>query len=523
MTLDWSTLHPLVDAALLAALLAWVIWLFRARRGDARRAERRLAEQAARYRLIVEQSPDAIWLAGNGRLQLVNAACVHLLGAHSPHDLLGRALSDFLPEPLPAQRLPGASSGPPSPRETRARRLDGQWVEVELSLADVPEHGGAEVQGVMRDISGRKQAEADLRNTQAALLQAQQIARLGYATLDRTSGQWSISPALADLLGLPGGTTLRYDDGWQVVHPDDRAALTAHLENEVFTGRRPYDHEYRILRRDTGELRWLHAVGRVERDDDGRVVRLFATVQDVTERKLATLALERSREELRRLSTNVTWARETERRHVARELHDELGQRLSVLKLDLATLLAVPMAQQEECAPRLQQLVNGVDGALAATRRIAADLRPSMLDDLGLNAALEWLSEGWSQRTGITISVDGDPVEDTLTEAAAITVYRIVQEALTNVTRHAQAKHAHIELRQRGPEIVLVIEDDGRGLSPGDMDKRESSGLAGIRERARILGGTAWIDNRPAGGCRLEVRLPMERVDSTLGALERAS
>jgi signal transduction histidine kinase len=143
-----------------------------------------------------------------------------------------------------------------------------------------------------------------------------------------------------------------------------------------------------------------------------------------------------------------------------------------------------------------------------------------MLDDLGLSAALEWLAQGWSRRTGIVIVVDGDPVDEQISAEGAITVYRIVQEALTNVTRHAQARHAHIELRRRDAELVLVVEDDGRGLAPGDIDKRESSGLAGIRERARIMGGMAAVDNGSDGGVRLEVRLPLERVDRTRAALE---
>jgi PAS domain S-box-containing protein len=372
----------------------------------------------------------------------------------------------------------------------------------------------------MHDITDRKRALAELHEAQAALLQAEQIARLGYATLDLAARRWAISPTLAALLGLPAGTPLPYEESWHVVHPDDRAALNAHLERDVLGARKPYDHEFRIIRASDGEVRWMHAVGHTEGDAGGRVTRLFATLQDVTERKLATLALEHSREELRRLSASVTWAREAERRHVARELHDELGQRLSALKLDLATLLAHAGAQPGDTALRMQHLVGSVDEAIAATRRIAADLRPSMLDDLGLNAALEWLADGWSRRTGVTITVEGDPVEDSLSEAGAITVYRIVQEALTNVTRHAQARHAHIGLRHHDAELVLVVEDDGRGLAPGDMDKRESSGLAGIRERARILGGRASIDNRPQGGCRLEVRVPFERVDSTRGVLE---
>ena len=505
---------------------------------EQRTAERDLDRLTERYRLVVEQSPDAIWLAEGGRLQLVNPACVDLLGAHSADELLGRPLDEVL-GPL-VEDLRGAVASPPnavttettettettaparsapsSPRVARLRRLDGKPIDVEVSIAGVPDHDRGALQGVMRDVSWRLQAEATLHETQAALLQSQQIARLGYATLDLADGRWTISPSLADLLGLPGESALLLDAAWRVIHPQDLQALRTHIEQEVLTGRKPYDHEFRILRANDGEERWLHAIGRIERDAAGRTARLFATLQDVTARKRASLALEQSREELRRVSAGVIWAREAERRRVARELHDELGQRLSVLKLDLAAALA---QQAGGAAPEasLEHLARGVDEALAATRRIAADLRPAMLDDLGLSAALEWLADGWSRRTGITITVEGDPIDDTLTEAGAITVYRIVQEALTNVTRHAQARHAHIEVRRHGAELLVVVEDDGRGLAAGDTDKRGSSGLAGIRERARLLGGVATVGNRAGGGVRLAVRLPMERVDSSHGAL----
>lgn len=474
-----------------------------------RAAASELHRVSERYRIVVEQSPDAIWLAENGRLQLVNPVCVQLLGAGSAAELLGRPVLDFLPE----ADLDGAASGPMR-TELTVRRLDGSPCDVELSMAAVPDHGGSAVQGVMRDIGERKRAEAELRQTQQALLQAQRLAKLGYVSLDRRRGVWTISPSVAEVLGLPAGRTLSYAEGPAHVHPDDRRALFRHLEEEVFPGHKAYDHEFRIVRSSDGEVRWLHAVGEPERDADGQVVALFGTVQDITERKLAVLALERSREELRRVSASVTWAREAERRHVARELHDELGQRLLALKLELSAL------EQGARPANLRGLLSAVDDALAATRRLAADLRPAMLDDLGLSAALEWLTEDWGRRTGMQMAVDADSVQEGLSDDAATAVYRIVQEALTNVARHAQASRVTVTLRRTGEELVVSVEDDGRGLAPGDIDKRGSAGLAGIRERARILGGKARMHNAPQGGCRIEVRLPLERTQVAAASVQ---
>jgi two-component system, NarL family, sensor histidine kinase UhpB len=475
-------------------------------------AEAEMHRLSERYRLIVEQSPDAIWLSESGRLQFVNEACVALLGARSPGDLCGRELSEFLPDwRRDTAAMPDAQDAP-ARSELRVRRLDGGEREVELSVAEVPDHDGRVIQGVMRDISARKRVLSELERTQASLIETQRIARVGHFSLDVAAACWTTSPLLLELIGQPEGTRVRQGDEERVIHPDDRAAFRSHLKDEVLSGRRPFDLEFRIVRGDDGQVRWLHGLARTQTDAAGRVTYLVGSVQDVTERRLATQALEHSREELRRLSASLTHAREEERRHVARDLHDELGQRLSALKLDVAALLAQPAARDGATGERLRAVLAAVDGAVAATRRIAAHLRPAMLDDLGLNAALEWLVADWTKRAQLEIELHCEPVDDSFGEAATTAIYRIVQEGLTNVTRHAHANRARVELRSDGGELLVGIEDDGRGLAPGDTDKRSSAGLAGIRERARILDGSATIRNRVEGGCRLEVRLPLERV-----------
>jgi two-component system sensor histidine kinase UhpB len=484
-----------------------------------RQAEAELHRISERYRAIVEQSPDAIWLAEGGLLRLVNPACVALLGAGSAGELFGRPLAEFLD---PAALDATAADGKPWQRELRLRRLDGREREIEISLATVPDHGGTALQGVMRDISARKQAETELRQTQASLMAAQRLARLGYFSYDLATRTWSGSPSLLDLVGQPAGTTVPSWD-MRLIHPDDREPVWRHLNEEVFARRVPFNQEFRILRGDTGEVRWLHALGHCQSDAQGRLTHLFGSVQDVTERKLATEALERQGEELRRLSARLTEAREEERRHVARELHDELGQRLSALKLDLATLLPHVDAGAAAVRERLRALMAEVDGAIAATRRIATDLRPAMLDDLGLTAAVEWLAADWARRATLKVEHRLEAVDAWLAKEAATTIYRIVQEGLTNVSRHADATQVLIELQREGHDLVLRIADDGHGLAPGDTDKRSSSGLAGIRERARILGGSASLRNRPGGGCLLEVTLPLDRADSRPAELHGVS
>ncbi len=219
---------------------------------------------------------------------------------------------------------------------------------------------------------------------------------------------------------------------------------------------------------------------------------------DVTQRRRREKEERARRLELRRLSANLVDAREDERRHLARELHDELGQRLSELKMALKR----PGNATAQC-------VGMVDEMVAAMRRIAANLRPLMLDDLGLDAAIEALARETAARLGIPISVDLDCGRLPLTEQTTIALYRMVQEALTNIARHARAGAVRITLRPAGKQLVLSVRDDGIGFPDRSAQHEGRFGLLGMRERAHMLGGSFDIDNPAGGGGRVTVRLPL--------------
>jgi PAS domain S-box-containing protein len=231
-------------------------------------------------------------------------------------------------------------------------------------------------------------------------------------------------------------------------------------------------------------------------------------VADVTQQRREAAALAESREALRRLSTNVVEAREEERRRIARELHDELGQRLTALKMELAALRAAGDGDGEG-HEQIDNMLGMVDETLASVRRISTDLRPMMLDDLGLNAALEWLGRDAARRLGIEVTVRLGENEPPLDDRVATAAFRMVQEALTNVARHARASDVQIELRQHDGELELTVQDNGVGY-PADALRREGSfGLIGMRERAAMLGGRVDLANPAGGGARLVVHLPL--------------
>lgn len=246
---------------------------------------------------------------------------------------------------------------------------------------------------------------------------------------------------------------------------------------------------------------------------------LQMAISDITQRRDEHAQLLQSRQELRRLSASVVEAREEERRRIARELHDELGQRLSALKMDLSSL------EHETRRPAYEQriaaMIEMLDETVASLRRIAADLRPMMLDDLGLNAAVEWLGRESARHMGLAVTVSHGDTDPPLDSRASTAVYRMVQEALTNVARHARASHVRIELQQHERELVVVVQDDGVGFSERTVRKAGSFGLIGLRERADSLGGRLDIDNPAGGGGRITVRLPLHLDSDTAASMER--
>jgi PAS domain S-box-containing protein len=236
----------------------------------------------------------------------------------------------------------------------------------------------------------------------------------------------------------------------------------------------------------------------------------FYTVilRDITLRKQAEDALKESQRELRELSARVLEAREEEKAHIARELHDELGQLLTALKMDLGWLRE-RLPADSALVPRVAEMGTLLDRTVSATRRISADLRPLMLDDLGLADAAAWLVDDFAKRSGVACRIDVAEALPDISKSVATAVYRAVQESLTNVARHAGAKNAWVVLAVENGALHVEVEDDGRGIAPEDLGKSRSLGLKGMRERIAFLGGTLEIARAPRGGTRLRLRVPV--------------
>jgi two-component system sensor kinase len=234
-------------------------------------------------------------------------------------------------------------------------------------------------------------------------------------------------------------------------------------------------------------------------------------LRDITLRKQSEDALKHSRLELRELSARVIEAREEEKTRIARELHDELGQLLTALKMDLAWLRERLPAGTAEIADKAAQMHAMLEQTVSSTRRIAADLRPLMLDDLGLADAAGWLVDDFASRSGVRceIKMSGDGAFSGVESSIATALYRALQESLTNIARHAAAKNVWVVLAIDNGLLHLEVEDDGRGILAEDLAKGRSLGLKGMRERMAYLGGSLEVVRAPRGGTRLRAKVPV--------------
>ena len=235
---------------------------------------------------------------------------------------------------------------------------------------------------------------------------------------------------------------------------------------------------------------------------------------DTPEGKLYTVILRditdrvRAQEELATFAAEAAGVREQEKTRIARELHDELAQSLTALKMDTLWVREHLGDDAEGARAKLAQMLAMLDQAVAATRRISADLRPLVLDDLGLAAAIEWVVQNFTQRTGIPCDLDLDEALD-LREPYATAVFRIVQESLANVGKHSYARRAKVHVARVGAEMLLRVEDDGVGFAQDAPRKPQSLGIVGLRERAHLLRGEVLITSRPGEGTIVEARIPV--------------
>jgi PAS domain S-box-containing protein len=504
------------------------------RRAEEQRSRESLAQAAlalqvgeARLRGIFDNASEGILTVdATQQIVMINPAAAQLVG-YRVDELLGRPLAMLIPERFREQHLRnlralGESERTSVPMSTRpsllALHASGREIPVEAAVSHVHIDGQRLFTVIFRDVTERMRNEDQLRAEKAKLDAALASMTDAVCIADSDGRLLQFNDAFvsfhrfASRAALPAtrkafvGLVELLDDQGQPL-PVERRVLSRALRGETVS-----NLECQLRRSDTGE-RWIGSYSFAPiRDASGQIAGAVLVGRDVTAMRQMHAEVLASHVALRRLVAAQDKVQEEERKRVARELHDDLQQTLAAIKMDA---LAIGQQLQREPArvpPMLAKIDELASAAIASTRRIVNDLRPRMLEELGLRPALEALATDFAQRTGIDcrLDIDADHDDDApIAPAVATCLYRVAQEGLNNVHKHAGARHVRIALGQ-GPQsrVRLRIADDGKGLSPADRQKRHSFGLVGMDERVRAVGGQLLLSSMAGDGMVIEVDVP---------------
>ncbi|MHA6578052.1 PAS domain-containing sensor histidine kinase [Pseudomonas yamanorum] len=520
----WQNLTLLLGLLLLASL-AVVFWQRRQQRGlehnllAAREESAARAAGAEALRLTqfsIDQSTVGIlWVNWDSHVRYANQAAETMLG-YAPGALIERPLIEFDPTLtmdrwLNLWKRARASEDGPQSFATNCLRADGSVLPADVSLSFLRFADGEYLVVYLNDVTERRRALAALQESEARL---QGIAanvpglvfRLERLPRSEAIEFAYISQGSEGLVGYAPEVLSHPAMGIRsLVHPDDRASYHRTQDQAIETESN-WAWQGRILTR-LGEQRWADIKAVTRRLEDGAVV-WDGIVWDISESKRIELELDASRAQLRELSAHLETVREEEKARIAREVHDELGQMLTVLKLE-TSMCELTYAQLD---PGLHERLNSMKRLIAQlfqlVRDVATALRPPILD-AGIASAIEWQARRFEARTQIPCLVQVPDNLPLLSDAKAIGLFRILQEALTNVMRHAQAHTVELTLVVEGTHLRLTISDDGTGFvqAPG---RPVSFGLVGMRERVLIMGGQLSLDSELGEGTTLSVTVPLD-------------
>ncbi len=396
--------------------------------------------------------------------------------------------------------------------EMRIRLQDGsyRWFQNHMKLIRDSEDRPLEIIGYLMDVHRTKEAELALQRREARLAHAQKLTHVGNWDRDLASTEERWSSEIYRIFGYaPHSFTPSERRMLKSVHPDDRQMFQSNMRQGLAT-REKFNFEFRV-RRSNADVRFVLALNEVVRDRKGDAVSLLGTLQDVTERRLAEAQLKRNHEELRRLADHIQSAREDERISVAREIHDEMAQSLTAQKIDLVRLRSRLPDDDTYLTGLSGDILQSINQTIHSVQRILTELRPALLDDLGLLAAIEWQVDQFQQRTEMQCQLSLPDEEPALTQKERTALFRIMQESLSNILRHSNATKMCLELRVKGHWLLMNISDNGIGLSEIDVLDSKSFGLMGMRERAHIFGGSVNIEGEFGKGTTVSTRIPLKK------------
>ncbi len=482
-------------------------------------AEQALRESEIRYRSLFEDAVLGIYqTTPDGRILTANPALIRMLGYESFEQLAERNLEGEGYEPeTPREQFKALieQAGSLTGRESAWKRRDGQTIYVRENARVVRDDDGKILyyEGTIEDVTERRRALRELENSEEKFRSVFENAAVGMA-IGRISTERPVerrleaNAAYAEMLGY---TRVELDriGIWEIAYPEDvaheRKCFDALLSGETAD----YQLEMRFIRKD-GTTIWGRVTTSGACSDDGKTMLLVVIIEDVTTRRLAEDELKRSAEQLRALGARLAETQEEERRRIARELHDQVSQNLTALSINAESIGTSLRDSAPEIGRKLGECAQLIEETAVHIRDLTFDLRPPVLDDFGLFAAIGWHAERAAEQTGLTIEVSGEEPAPRLPAPAEMALFRITQEALMNIVKHAQARSVSVRLDATSASVRLQVEDDGVGFDPSRVGEQGTPigwGLLNMRERVEVLGGTLAI-NSSRRGTRVSVEVP---------------
>jgi PAS domain S-box-containing protein len=452
----------------------------------------------------------------NLRFLDVNKAVADLFG-RGREDIIGRTTSELMGETNECEREDADVVRSGSARMGVLRGFpssDGiRWFLSDKAPIKAGSGTVLGIVGTLTEVTAQVRLQEALRDAQARLKYITDHMADIVWTMDLQFNTTYVSPSVERILGFTPEERCRQSLD-EMVTPASRdrilQSLQAEMEREAAGGDPDrciaIDVEY--YRKD-GSTVWLENVVRSLRDAAGNLTGMLGVARDITELRQARIGLEQSEARMRRLAEYLQNVRERERTDLARDLHDELGQGLTALRLDLDLLRQRLDRNDPAVEQQLDRIIANTDGLSNDVRTLSAELRPGMLDDLGLCAAIEWQVNQLAERTGLRCALDIDCTGLELPATYSTALFRALQEALKNIVRHSEARTARVSLRQKDGNIVLTVSDDGRGITHEEIHSPASLGLIGLSERIGLLCGAVEVVGRPGDGTTVTVTLPL--------------
>ncbi len=486
-----------------------------------KKAEIAIRQSEEIRRLVMNAALDAIICIDiNGAITVWNAQAEKMFG-WTEEEVKGKDVSEII---IPVQyrelhkrgmqHYCDTGEGPVLNRLLELTALNRAGIEfpVELSIVPVQQRNSKFFCAFIRDITLRKKAEEALRTAHERLVFHIENAPLGFIEWNNKLELISWSKRAEEIFGWTEEEFMKKQgDNYGTVYEDDRDEMVV-IGKQLMNGdieRITIQHRNYTK---SGKVIWCEWYNSVLKNEEGKVVTVLSLVKDITARKESEDLLQKSYEDIRELASHLQDVREEERTSMAREIHDELGQQLTGFKMDIFWLKRKLDSADKEIQEKIKSTLQLIDAAIKTVRRISTDLRPSILDDLGFITAMEWQSDEFEKRSGVKVFFDKKVNEIELSPKTSIALFRIYQELLTNVARHANASIVRSAVFMSDGHLCLSVTDNGVGFDVANISSKKTLGLLGMKERTLLLQGTYEIQSTPGKGTTIVIAVPLERV-----------